>query len=664
MSATMMDRHSGTADRALLTGLTPAHVAADDILKKVNYLAKTSTDTDHSPLRFDNITLFETDACRAEILRNVQTLLTKYDGDVTITRAYQREKIEKELLWAAVQLYARMQAIEQEVGLILEPNKEYLACQKQFNLCRDLLAKNKSCHLKKIDQMLLNVPDFLDNVEEDAQSENSFAWYVKQMDRFNEKRLYWVFTKPTIELALESLGETTANNHLSHATYLPGQVSWSLYLLRGTLFFHKYMQKRFSDPKWLKEMDECSPEERATWYANYHKAYWDVYKYRILNDFVWGPINLACFDWWFGDGFYGWLGEASTVFILFMDTSLSFLSNKERSAEDAYLQEGYLSRLHVLTEEIKVGSSKYDVKGTFENLAPAIQKEHADLLAKMIHNEVLSAKEYNRFSLLDDWMTVYQFQQDHQKAQQDRSFRLKVNCFYSVALLFSFSLCVSMLISGWLPASLTIILGGVGTLLCIGLTIAYRTINAQLNISAKEEARRALQEQQTAEFAEFIMLRQQAGSNPEGNTLLRMQELYLSLMIIGAQINHDEASIQYLYLELARTMLLRIVVPAVIALAYVYLPVTLLLVPVYLYVFAGSAGLAFGLDYWAKLYKPTEEITESKQLDKDAFDSFCKQPQVFGDYVDASMFSTLKRVSSETGIADLRVSPLMWEGQN
>lgn len=311
MSVSNDEKLRHEAQLMALSALTPGHLtrgALDAQLKALVTDIRIPTAT--PSYRFDNLALFETDELRVEIIHNVDAVLAKYEGEIITTRTYQAQHMETELLWATFQLYAHLQAIEQEVGLILDPHSDYEKSLAKLEICKRLLAKNGS-DTAVIEQLLQHKPNMPD-LETWAWYERKFKEFVNYIDEKNRTRLFWVWGRPTLDLALEYAQQPEAHDRLEHTKYIPGQISWSLYLFRGSLFFIKYMQKRFHDPKWLTTMASLSPEDQATYRARYLQAYWDVFKYRILNDYIWGPINLACFGWWYGEGWFDWLGNFST----------------------------------------------------------------------------------------------------------------------------------------------------------------------------------------------------------------------------------------------------------------------------------------------------------------------------------------------------------------
>lgn len=630
----------------VLSALTPGHVTRAELEQQFLALHRQNPVGTATPsYRLNNVALADADKYRAEILHNVTTVLAKYQGDVISISKSQAKKIEKDLLWAAFQSYAHLQAVEQEVGLILDPHSEYASSLKNLETCRDLLRSNGS-DLTIIETLLQQKP-VAPNRMGGQWYEQSFNDFIAYIDDRNNTRLFWVWGRPTLDLALDFAQQEDARNRLAGTTYLPGQISWSLYLFRGTLFFVKLMHKYFSTPKWLREMQGLTPDQQAMYRALYLQAYWDVYKYRILNDYVWGPINLACLSLWAGPGFYGWVGDFATCFLLCMDIYLTNLGSEEALKSFQSNQEHYTEKLTALTDSIVLGIHNgvkkrlLEVHADFDTFTDEkkVTVLYACLTKKSLSKEKLSATELVLMDSLSDWTDIRQAQQDHAERWRKKDQFLGYDRVYTRALLFVFAMCVGFLIKDYLPIVFVTAFGNVGTILCMASTIVYRTARALLQIHQVKEERQALRVQEADAIREFLTLRTE--NSKEANALIteKMENLYLSIAKIGAEINQQSASIQYQYFELARTSLMRILIPTCIGLTMIYAPATLLMVPTYVFVLAASAALAYALDVWAKKYKPEPiEKLPAPVFKSDEYKRFVEAPRAYSHYTGDSFF--------------------------
>lgn len=630
MSMSNMETTRFVTLHPVLNALTPGHVSSNQIEEQFRDLAR-------NQYRLDNRCLAEADRYTSEILHNVDNVLAKYQGDFLSTYLHQRKKVEKDLLWAGLQLFARLQAIEQEVGFILEPHTEYADILAKFKTCRDLLTRIGS--EQPINELYTHRP-VLSDESNHKWYEKSFKDFIKYIDARNDTRLFWVWGRPNLDLALEYANQSEARAHLAETTYIPGQISWSLYLFRGTLFFLKYMNKRFHDPKWLRQMEGLSLEEQAIYRAQYLQAYWDVYKYRILNDYVWGPINLVCFKWW-----TGWWGDFSTCFLLCMDIYLTHLGNAEELEKFQHIQDQYDERLIHLNKEI-IGLMHNGVKKQLskkENGFDLLRNEDKIMLLESylaeqtVLGEKLSIAESALAESVADWSDVYQAQQDHAKRWERKKVFLKYDKIYTKLLLVAFAMCVCFLVTSFLPVTLSVFLTKSGTMACLALTIWYRAARVFIQIGQDREEKNALLVQEKQCIQNFWNLKIQFQKAPTQLIAEKMQHGYLSILKIGEQINQKSASIQYQYFELARTSLMRILIPTAIGLTLIYAPTTLFMVPTYVFTLAASAALAYALDCWAKTYKPSEEIA-APSLHQRSYNSFVDRPRLYSHHTESSIF--------------------------
>ncbi|MCX7090684.1 MAG: hypothetical protein NTU48_04455 [Legionellales bacterium] len=628
----------------VLTALTPGHVTRADLDQQFLALSvQNPVGSAALSYRFDNTALADADFYRAEILHNVEVVLAKYRGDVITRIKYQAKKIEKDLLWAALQSYAHLQAVEQEVGLILDPHSEYATHLKNLETCRDLLSKNGS-DLSVVETLLEKKP-VLSDVANGQWYERTFNDFIQYIDDRNNTRLFWVWGRPTLDLVLGFEQQEAARQRLADTTYVPGQISWSLYLFRGTLFFVKFMHKYFHTPKWLQAMHGLTPEQQAMYRGLYIKAYWDVYKYRILNDYVWGPINWAGFVLLVGPGFLGWLNDFGTCILLGMDIYLTNLGSAEKLKTFQDNQAQYIEKLTNLTQNIVakihngVKKPLLAVHADFDSFSDEakVRVLHTCLFKKSLSTTKLSQSEIELMDMLADLTDIRQAQQDHAERWRKQDQFLAFDRVYTRVLLFVFAMCVGFLLSPVLPIAWMTLFSQTGTILCMASTIVYRSACALLQIQQAKEDRAVLLTAEMNAIDTFLTLKRENSQEPHLLIAEKMENTYLSIATIGAQINYQSASIQYQYFELARTSLMRALIPVCIGLTMIYAPATLLMVPSYVFVLAASAALAYVLDRWAKAYKPCEELP-APIFKLEEYKKFVNGPRAYSHYIGDSFF--------------------------
>ena len=654
MSHNNIEQRRFELQTSFLTSLQPKYVSLDDLHKLFDSLKPLTPDAD-APLRFNNFALLDSDDCRSEVLLQVNTILEKYAGD-TLAKTTQEQlsnpQVEKDLLWAGLQLFAYLQAIEQEVGLIQNSKTEYNESLGKLEICQALLYKNGS-DFSKISALLRDKPVVADAIS-GQWYEKAFNDFIAYIDARNNTRLFWVWGRPNLDLALEYAGQAEARARLANTTYVPGEISWSLYLFRGSFFAIAMFNKWWNNPAWLKKLKEAglSDAEYAEYRAQYLIAYWNVYKYRILNDYVWGPINFGSFEWWVGNGFPGWFGDFATCFLLCMDIYLADLLYQEEEKKYQTIQAQYVKNRETLSLHI-VQSIHNGVKKNLmlknKNFDRIPVTEQMILLDEYLEDKKdqktsWSNHEIELSDLLRAWREGEQDQKNHTQRWQKKEKFLWYDRVYTKALLFVFAMAVAFLVGGLLPTALAVILTKSGTILCLALTILYRTVRAQLEIKQSQEERTELQNREAALFKEFLTLKgQYSAENIDEKALKKMHNLYLSLVKTGAQIDYQTASIQYQYLELARTTLMRFSIPTLLGLTLIYAPATVYMIPTYVFVLIASAAFAYVLDRWAKQYKPDE--VQAPKFDAAQYQTFFATPRVYSQAVEESCFSLPKRPS-------------------
>ncbi len=609
---------------SLLKALAPNHLqyTKDQLLDVLN----SPISDNQATYFFDPVDLFDTDCYRAEILTNVDKILLKYEGDFITLRLENTEstqKIQKELLWAGLQLLAHLQTIEQEIGLQLERHNAYASSLKKLEVCRGLLVQTGY----EPNSNPFNYESKLGNLG-NAWYETKFKEFIQFIDDRNSTRLFWVWGRPNVGLALEWAGQTDAKQALLDDTeYWPGQVSWSLYLFRGTFYAAFMFNVWWNDPKWLEEKAGLSVQELASYRARHWRAYWDVYKYRILNDYVWGPINLLCCFWLKGDGFYGWLGDFATCFLLCMDIYLARLQLHEGQDKFEKIHQQHEHSLDKLSQKILTDDLILDLCkpnkdfDRFNEIDALVKfrnfdiKDRYALLDNYIDKKTPNPENPDLEALMLEWREIRAELQDLEQRWEKKKSLLKMDFAYAVGLLIIF-ICASALLIGLIGASLQ----PIGIIFCLVLTIAYRTSQAITKIN-HDIAERDEMIKQGTEYDYQLSLEHRKNKEPSKTAQL----IYLNRVNNQAKIQEKSGLIQYQYYELIRTTLMRLLIPAAIGLTFVFAPATCFLVPTFVFVLVAAAVFAFILDQWAKAYKPDTAKMISKISETDYDKNFFKK---------------------------------------
>ena len=624
------DNDLNKEQQALFRSLTPGYLSAHELKYHLDYLTRNGEES--TLHRFNKRTIFSTQQYRADILSHVDILLSKYQSSPDlITTLSEPILAERALLWAALQLYAQLQAIDEDLGACHEPMTEYKKCSELLLRCAELLKRlssQYSAQVEQLSQVTLSRPK--DDIAYDLGWETWFKSVVQFADEKNNTRLFWVWGKATEDLGFEYVGATEARERLSESSTIPGIISWSLYFVRGSYFFYHYMQKRRAIPLWLQ--NASLPHVLQQQYLEqYYRGYWDLYKYRILNDYVWGPINLFSCYWWVGDDIYGWFGDFSTCFLLCMDIYLTELGAEE--AAQAYYDistrheqslASCTARIVDALAQLSDKSEVHNIEGLSTDTLQSLLVLEAALCKKSLYSHNLSKDEVALYVMLQDLRDLYDAKEAYNLRWQNKVAVMNYERMYTWGLLIAFVMCVSLLMPLTLGVTLAMSLKASGTILCMALTIAYRTVKAMMQIGQDEAVIRRLEQNKENLYTEFQCLKQAV--TPQNAAMkYRLQELYQALMSLEQQIQHDNASIRYQYLELARTSLMRILVPSLIALTLMFGPASILMIPAYVYALFLSGLLAYGLDKGAKCFKPQDPLPLS--LDKTAFYRFYQSPK-------------------------------------
>lgn len=558
---------------AFLSALTPGHIDRDAVARWFGEFSGNDL------FQFEPSVIFDTECYRAEILENVDKILKKYAGHSNNQASDNLDHATHELKWAILQLWVDLRAAEQEIGVQIDPKAHCVHTHKKLQHAIRLLGEYCLGEDNSKLQALANK-----NFAEDS-TETTLRNFIQFIDDRNNTRLFWVWGRPNLDLVLQIAGQTEAKQRLDDTTYWPGQISWALYALRGSLFAAKLSYVYANDPQWLQGSNLTDEQKQA--YRNKHReAYWHVYKYRLLNDFVWGMINLACFEWLYGAGIYGWFGDFATCILLGMDIYLSSLALVEETAKYQTIRDKYIKEGRAIIDKIKADNV----------LSVEWSGSDSDILTWI----ATYTSSGNDGDDLIEWQQAFQ---DFSDRWQTKQTLLRFDLGYSVALGAAFVLCAGLLIGGFLPLAVAAFLTEFGTVLCLALTIGYRTWRALISIQQVKTEHAKLEAQQAKMLDEFLRLK------TDGNSEEDLNSLYIDMVKNAWAMQDLSGSITQQYWELARTTLLRLLVPILIGLTLVFAPATLLMVPTYVFTLAASALLAYGLE----MMIPKSEVTKLQE---------------------------------------------------
>lgn len=647
MSTIRIDPYQVQCD--ILRAVSPGFIESDVLYEQLSVMMS------EVDAEFDTRALLDTASLQVETMQNVDTILVFYQANMTAASAntYQAIKAEKDLIWAVLQLTARIQSVADDVGLVLNPMSEYLNRKQQLEICLELLEKAgiDVTEIKTFsDKFITKLPEAL---EEGAGWEKWFQDKLKEFDDRNGLRLFWVWAKMSLNLALTALDEHEAHERLVASTPIPNTLSWLLYFCRGSIYLYKFLKKRLNEPVWLKKLDDAnlSTEEKAAYVAQYYALFWNVYKYRILNDLVfWGPINLACHGWLNGDGYFGWLGSVASVLLLCVDVSLVELKSKELHAENQNILKNYTAKELALSSAIfKKLEDENSPLLTIIKRAQTLEKKlnilDKYLLDIMIYEPAEEFVPYQDvWKQVTAWKDVCRSLDEYKRRSEQTMSAFDYDRFYTWVLLIAFLMSVAILFPQMLPALMTQYLHidgimftaglkAIGTLLCTIATIVHRVARAKLEISVQQEQKECLDVE--AQFYADDIRKLNAIEAPSQYVIARKQTL--SQLYDNAKLTSEHLSgcIRYQRAELLRTSFLRLVMPAAIGLWLVFAPALVAGIPSYFVLLVASALLSYGLARCTKSYKPND--LEIKPFQENAYNLRMKD----------SMFNARKVVNTD-----------------
>ncbi len=388
----------------------------------------------------------------------------------------QKEEIIGELLLAYYQLSTQyeLDRIERISHKLPETAAKIRLCAQLLNKIRLTLIEPKMslalieaiASSEKCTQYLgvkLLVPALLESVDTMASRRQSATDFISFI---NERRLYWVWAGSTVATLLNIfpdylINPSNATAALSWTSLVGGSLSWILYFMRGGFAWCGLIEHVFFPTK----------EERLlglTWQERFW-IQWEMRKYQILNDTIWGVCNCACFFVLVGSGLLGNMGNAFTASLLLMDALLTVWRMYEEETQHAERMQHFEKDIECLQAQIawaqKTGQSTTKLQMAYEE-------------TKLRANRAKLDWQYKKTSTAMDLL-------------------------YSTCLLAGFTvICLSVL---FMP-HVALVLAVVGTLLCFTLNLIYNVSSMSMNVSKAKDIRQQTDEALLKELADFKKL--------------------------------------------------------------------------------------------------------------------------------------------------------------
>lgn len=478
----------------------------------------------------------------------------------------QKEDIVGELLLAYYQLSTQyeLDRIERLSHKLPETAAKIRLCAQLLNKIRltliepsmslelmEAIASSEGC--TQYLGIKLLVPALLESVDTMASRRQSATDFISFI---NERRLYWVWAGSTVATLLNIFPDYLVNPSNATATLgwtslVGGSLSWILYFMRGGFAWCGLIEHVFFPTK----------EERLLGLTSQERFWiqWEMRKYQILNDTIWGICNCACFFVLVGSGLLGNLGNAFTASLLLMDAVLTVWRMYEEEAQHAERMRHFEKDLGALQAQIawaqKTGQSTTKYQMAYEE-------------TKLRANRAKLDWQYKKASTAMDLL-------------------------YATCLLAAFTvICLSVL---FMP-HVALVLAVVGTLMCFSLNLIYNISAMSANVSKAKDIRQQTDDALLKELAEFKELFAQYSAMKtdierkpmEG----QLKMYYLKMRALEAESSYQQKMITHERNHLIVSTIRDILIPPMFIVSLTLLPlgfgVPLLIV---------SLMLAFGL-YW------------------------------------------------------------------
>jgi hypothetical protein len=163
-------------------------------------------------------------------------------------------------------------------------------------------------------------------------------------NKTNDQRMYIARSNGLINGVIATLPESfmqtsNAKAIMQTTNYSVGILSWLIYYVRLGLNLFLFA-KHIIPGAWLEK-----DEEKRDWKVRFAEQ-WQFKKFIILNDLIWGTINLACFFWLVGTGLLGQVGGALTAAFMLVDLALTvYRYHEEITKREEFLKNTSLKEL-------------------------------------------------------------------------------------------------------------------------------------------------------------------------------------------------------------------------------------------------------------------------------------------------------------------------------
>jgi hypothetical protein len=364
----------------------------------------------------------------------------------------------------------------------------------------------------------------------------------------NERRLYWVWGGSMIRVLLDLLPKSftntsTATHILDAISPITGQMSYLFYFTRAGIEWGGLISHTF-DFAMGREERALALTRKERWTTQ-----WEMRKYMLLNDTIWGVCNAACFFVLVGSGMLGFYGNVFTAVLLAMDLMLTAWRQEEEKVAHHANMERYRRHMEALEEQIKA----------MGGLTPgALEGVSIDRL-----RDALREVKQQAFQAQLDW--------------KYKQYGTSLDLWYAASLLAAFAVlcCLSFPGFGILPAAGLLFIV-VGTCLCFTFNLIYSSINMGLSVSKTSELKQLVDDNLQQQLGFFMASAQMINHLPTGekgaHLELQLKQKYLTLHALRAESRHHQDVIRHQRYQLITSTLRDVLIPVVFITSIVFLP--------------------------------------------------------------------------------------------
>lgn len=542
-------------------------------------------------------------SARKEVLRISEELLNDniFDDIFLEESKDKREYYLNEHYFILYHYLSRYWAVRERADATISPDTELAICYRNICLSVEAIYALKKRERKEADDFIQQKLGhlkpkianrygyFLDKEEEEQDSD----YTIKLLRRANAIRLCWLWDRIVIEQYI-----ATAHALLLPVTIFASYVSFGLYLFLASIHITGVFGAYF---------EALANNERLKIEAK--KVLWAHTKLRkdiIINDLIWGMANLACVFWLCGFGLYANIGDLLTGLLLVMDLGMSIWSYKSEKKEYEDDIAGYNKQLIALINRMGVVDQ---TKG----LRDAIISNKYSLANTLLKNLKSNSSYWKSQEDKDKWEIIcWKLKEIHDKkenrynAWQDKNLLLYSNIFYAAVLVVAFSAFCGFYLS-FFPITLPLFIALMGGMMLAASTLVWRSANSYIECRTIDRKKNKARDDYEELVKEFI-------NNNSRLSEIKQKQLCLKILQKGAQVAYQDDKLLYKKLETLRETANRLLIPGAIVLTFLFLPASVVGVPMYVFLLLGIGIAAVGLSMYIKKYyapKGTKWIDEN-----------------------------------------------------